>query len=291
MCASPRLSGFATAWSATRAGPARTASPRRASRRGSRAGDAAHEERLAEARFELGFCEQFLPKKLDAAATILEKVWPEGRRLKPREVVAEFSKYLRDELDRTRKRISHLERVADEDAMLPIANRRAFVRELTRLISFSERYGSPGSVLYFDLNGMKQINDRFGHPAGDAALRHFATLLVNNVRDSDVVGRLGGDEFGVILAQADKVQAQEKANQLLSVIARSPLVWEGIDIEMSCAVGIHEFHGQQTADDALSLADASMYQAKRQHYAVKSGPPRTGGDADDRRWVGRTAGR
>ena len=178
---------------------------------------------------------------------------------------------LRDELDRTRKRISHLERVADEDAMLPIANRRAFVRELTRLISFSERYGSPGSVLYFDLNGMKQINDRFGHPAGDAALRHFATLLLNNVRDSDVVGRLGGDEFGVILAQADMTQAQEKANQLLAVIGRSPLVWEGIDIQLSCAVGLHEFHGQQSADDALSLADASMYKAKRQHYAGKNG--------------------
>lgn len=181
---------------------------------------------------------------------------------------------LRDELDRTRKRISHLERVADEDAMLPIANRRAFVRELTRLISFSERYGSPGSVLYFDLNGMKQINDRFGHPAGDAALRHFATMLLNNVRDSDVVGRLGGDEFGVILAQADVAQAQDKANQLLSVIARSPLIWEGVDIQLSCAVGLHEFHGQQTADDALSQADASMYQAKRQHYAVKNGSER-----------------
>lgn len=190
-------------------------------------------------------------------------------------------RHLRDELDRTRKRISHLERVADEDAMLPIANRRAFVRELTRIISFSERYGSPGSVLYFDLNGMKQINDRFGHPAGDAALRHFATMLVNNVRDSDVVGRLGGDEFGVILAQADKAQAQEKANQLLSVIARSPLVWEGIDIEMSCAIGLHEFHGQQSADDALSLADASMYQAKRKHYADKNGATRPDLDADE----------
>jgi diguanylate cyclase (GGDEF)-like protein len=178
---------------------------------------------------------------------------------------------LRDELDRTRKRISHLERVADEDAMLPIANRRAFVRELTRLISFSERYGSPGSVLYFDLNGMKQINDRFGHPAGDAALRHFATLLVNNVRDSDVVGRLGGDEFGVILAQADVAQAQDKANQLLSVIGTSPLIWESHEIQLSCAVGLHEFHGQQSADDALSQADASMYQAKRKHYAVKNG--------------------
>lgn len=189
-------------------------------------------------------------------------------------------RHLRDELDRTRKRITHLERVADEDAMLPIANRRAFVRELTRLISFSERYGSPGSVLYFDLNGMKQINDRFGHPAGDAALRHFAMMLVNNVRDSDVVGRLGGDEFGVILAQADVAQAQDKANQLLSVIARSPLIWEGNDILLSCAVGLHEFHGQQSADDALSQADASMYQAKRKHYA-KNGAAAPDGDLDE----------
>lgn len=178
---------------------------------------------------------------------------------------------LRDELDRTRKRILHLERVADEDAMLPIANRRAFVRELTRIISFSERYGSPGSVLYFDLNGMKQINDRFGHPAGDAALRHFAQILVEHVRDSDVVGRLGGDEFGVILAQADIAQAQEKAAQLIGVIAREPLIWEGHQIQLSCSVGMHEFHGQQSADDALSKADASMYEAKREHYAGKNG--------------------
>jgi diguanylate cyclase (GGDEF)-like protein len=178
---------------------------------------------------------------------------------------------LREELDRTRKRIQHLERVADEDAMLPIANRRAFVRELTRIISFSERYGSPGSVLYFDLNGMKQINDRFGHAAGDAALRHFAQLLVNNVRDSDVVGRLGGDEFGIILAQADVAQAQEKAAQLIGVIARAPFFWDGNEITLSCAVGMHEFHGQQSADEALSQADASMYQAKREHYAGKNG--------------------
>lgn len=178
---------------------------------------------------------------------------------------------LREELDRTRKRIQFLERVADEDAMLPIANRRAFVRELTRIISFSERYGSPGSVLYFDLNGMKQINDRHGHAAGDAALRHFSQILLNNVRDSDVVGRLGGDEFGIILAQADVAQAQEKATQLIGIIARSPFFWEGNEITLSCSIGMHEFHGQQSADEALSQADASMYQAKRQHYKEKNG--------------------
>ncbi len=179
---------------------------------------------------------------------------------------------LRDELQRTRKRINHLERLADEDAMLPIANRRAFVRELTRLISYSERYGSPGSVLYFDLNGMKVINDRFGHAAGDAVLQHFAGLLVNNVRDSDVVGRLGGDEFGVILAQADRPQAEEKAQHLLDVIKVSPMVWEGNEITLSCAVGIHQFSSEQSADDALSQADASMYKEKKKHYEGK--PPR-----------------
>jgi diguanylate cyclase (GGDEF)-like protein len=182
---------------------------------------------------------------------------------------------LREELHRTRKRIAHLERLADEDAMLPIANRRAFVRELTRLLSYSERYGSPGSVLYFDLNGMKIINDRFGHPAGDAVLQHFATLLVNNVRDSDVVGRLGGDEFGVILAQADRPQAEEKAAQLLQVVKASPMDWEGKPIPISCAVGIHQFSGEQSADDALSEADASMYREKRKHY--EGNPPPTRG--------------
>ena len=174
---------------------------------------------------------------------------------------------LRQELDHTRKRIQHLERVADEDAMLPIANRRAFVRELSRVISYSERYGTPGSVLYFDLNGMKDINDRFGHPAGDEALRHFAQILLDNTRDSDTVGRLGGDEFGVILAQADEAQAREKAEALMSVVSATPVQWEGHRILLSCAVGLHQFTGKNSADEALSRADANMYDQKRKYYA------------------------
>jgi len=174
---------------------------------------------------------------------------------------------LRQELELTRKRISHLERMADEDSMLPIANRRAFVRELTRLISYCERYGTAGSVLYFDLNGMKDINDRFGHPAGDEVLRHFARLLVGNVRDSDVVGRLGGDEFGVILAQADETQARDKASSLVELVNTQPVMWQGESLLLSCAVGIHQFSARQNADEALSKADADMYDEKRRYYA------------------------
>jgi diguanylate cyclase (GGDEF)-like protein len=174
---------------------------------------------------------------------------------------------LRQELEMTRKRISHLERMADEDSMLPIANRRAFVRELTRLISYSERYGTAGSVLYFDLNGMKDVNDRFGHAAGDEVLRHFARLLVANVRDSDVVGRLGGDEFGVILAQADETQARDKAASLVELAQAHPIAWQGETLQLSCAVGIHQYSARQNADEALSKADADMYDEKRRYYA------------------------
>ncbi|HVJ40880.1 MAG TPA: GGDEF domain-containing protein [Dongiaceae bacterium] len=178
--------------------------------------------------------------------------------------------HLRDELDQTRKRIAHLEQLADEDAMLPISNRRAFVRELTRMISYAERYNSTGSVLYFDVNGMKEINDRYGHAAGDAALAHFARLLVENVRDTDVVGRLGGDEFGVILAQADERQAQEKASTLVRIIDRSPFTWQGEELTLSCAVGIHQFLAQQSAETAITAADANMYKVKRRHYEKKA---------------------
>lgn len=170
---------------------------------------------------------------------------------------------LRRELEQSRRRIEHLEQLADEDALLPIANRRAFVRELSRMVSFAERYGMTGSVLYFDMNDLKRVNDEFGHAAGDAALKKVAELLVANVRESDVVGRLGGDEFGVILARADEDTAREKAASLAALIAASPLDWDGAHISLSVAYGLHPITGSGGADDALHAADRAMYEQKR----------------------------
>src|SRR5690242_21775827 len=73
---------------------------------------------------------------------------------------------LRRELDDSRNRIAFLERLADEDSLMPIANRRAFVRELSRMMAFAQRYGTPASVIYFDLDGLKAVNDEHGHAAG-----------------------------------------------------------------------------------------------------------------------------
>jgi diguanylate cyclase (GGDEF)-like protein len=170
---------------------------------------------------------------------------------------------LRQQLQQTRARLGEMEQVADRDQLLPVLNRRAFVRELTRHISFTVRYGTPASLLYFDLDGFKLINDSHGHAAGDAVLEHFAQALLSNVRDSDVVGRLGGDEFGVILSHANHGQAQTKASALAESLRNSPANWQAHKIPVAFSYGAFELTAGDSADLAIARADEAMYAHKR----------------------------
>lgn len=177
-------------------------------------------------------------------------------------LMAEVSR-LREDLQRAQQRVGYLEKLADEDSLVPVANRRAFVRELGRSVALAERYGTAASVLYYDVNGMKAINDHHGHAAGDAALKHVGEILTNNVRESDVVGRLGGGEFGVILLQTDTQKAAEKADTLATAIATNPFQWQGNILDLSVAYGAHTATGKENAGEALELADKAMYAHKR----------------------------
>lgn len=167
------------------------------------------------------------------------------------------------EVGEARARIDYLERLADEDALMPIANRRAFLRELSRMIAFAQRYNAPASIVYIDVNEMKAINDEFGHAAGDAALLQVSRTLVETVRNTDIVGRLGGDEFGVLLVQTDQATAEHKAKQLAAAMGAHPLVWQGRSIPLSIAYGVHSFDGSHNAGDAIDAADRAMYARKR----------------------------
>lgn len=171
---------------------------------------------------------------------------------------------LRHDLERTQKRLALAETAADQDGLLPVLNRRAFVREMSRIMSFGDRYNLDASLIYFDLDGFKAINDAFGHAAGDAALHHVSSLLVGNVRESDIVGRLGGDEFGVILAKADQAQAEKKARLLSDLFLAQPFEWNGKPLPLSFAYGVHAFKKGEDADVALANADKAMYAAKRE---------------------------
>jgi diguanylate cyclase (GGDEF)-like protein len=172
-------------------------------------------------------------------------------------------RHLRLDLEREKTRAHHLEALADQDSLTPSLNRRAFIRELSRMLAFAERYQTPSSLVYFDVNEMKRINDDFGHAAGDAALRHVAAALVENVRSFDVVGRLGGDEFAVILAQVDSDCALAKARSLAEAIEGGPAAWNGSELHVRVAFGVHTFSRDEPVDEALDAADRAMYARKK----------------------------
>jgi diguanylate cyclase (GGDEF)-like protein len=177
---------------------------------------------------------------------------------------------LRRELGQTRTRLEDAEKAADRDPLLPLLNRRAFVRELMRYIAFTGRYNTPASLIYFDMNRLKQVNDTHGHAAGDAVLSHFADVLLSQVRDSDSVGRLGGDEFGVLLSHANQEQALKKADILAEALNNSPTSWNGHTIQTSFAYGAFELKSGDNAETAMARADEAMYlQKKSQRSAAE----------------------
>jgi diguanylate cyclase (GGDEF)-like protein len=170
---------------------------------------------------------------------------------------------LRTEVGRLKARLGEAEQLADRDALTPLLNRRAFMRELKRVATFAQRYGSPASLVYFDLDGFKAVNDRFGHAAGDMALKAVAERLTAHVRESDVVGRLGGDEFGVILAQADPAAAAGKAAALAAAIAAEPIPCGEWLAPIKASYGVRSIDADADPEHTLAQADAAMYARKR----------------------------
>lgn len=193
--------------------------------------------------------DEFTPRVRDAIVTLMAEV-----------------NRLRQDLEQATERLESVQAVADQDSLLPLLNRRAFVREMSRIISFGDRYDLSASLIYFDLDGFKSVNDTHGHAAGDAVLKHVAGILVENVRGSDVVGRLGGDEFGVILAKADRLQAENKARSLSDQLSQQPFEWDGKPLSLSVAFGVHAFQKGENPDAAMADADRAMYLAKRSKH-------------------------
>ena len=106
---------------------------------------------------------------------------------------------LRLDVEELKLSLAEAEASADHDPLAPVYNRRAFVREASRVIAMVKRHEIEASLVYFDLNNFKAINDSHGHPAGDAVIRSIGEVLVRHTRETDVVGRIGGDEFAVLL--------------------------------------------------------------------------------------------
>ena len=158
-----------------------------------------------------------------------------------------------------REQVAILEQLADTDTLVPLPNRRAFERELARIIASVARHGHQAAVLFVDLCGLKAINDRYGHQVGDEVLRHVARSLTGSLRLSDTVARIGGDEFCLILDHLDEGAAHAKVAALVTEIADAPLEIDGEGIGVSVTAGLAMIRPGDTPLSVLSRADKAMY--------------------------------
>lgn len=169
---------------------------------------------------------------------------------------------LRASLAEMRERVAELERVADGDTLTPLPNRRRFLRDLERAIAQTNRHQTPAALLNIDIENLKAINDRHGRFAGDAVLIHVAKLLSTLIRSTDVLARVGGDEFGLILDHLDHNSAIETADRLTQCIAHCPLDMGGALIAIEATIGIATIMAGDTLDDVLRRADRNTLYAK-----------------------------
>jgi diguanylate cyclase (GGDEF)-like protein len=161
--------------------------------------------------------------------------------------------------------VSELHRLSRHDALTGLLNRRAIEEALDAQLSRSRRTQEPFVVMMLDLDHFKRINDRYGHPVGDLALKHIAVLLQSATRASDILGRFGGEEFVLMLPNTPLSQAQAVAEKVRNLFENSPLQTELELISISASIGVALW--SESADDIsrlLSRADAALFQAKVQ---------------------------
>jgi diguanylate cyclase (GGDEF)-like protein len=166
------------------------------------------------------------------------------------------------ELKASRARIIELEARIDIDPLTEIRNRRGFERELERSLAYVKRYGTSAVLVYIDLDDFKPVNDRHGHAAGDAVLKAEASSLVRHVRTSDIVARMGGDEFAVLLWNVRGAAAAAKVLALEAAIYATPVRWNDSTLVVGASAGMTLLGALDTPAEVLARADAAMYARK-----------------------------
>ena len=179
----------------------------------------------------------------------------------PDDLVNEVAR-LRGEIERLQAMVERLDELAHLDPMIELPNRRGFMRQLDALIARVKRYGDDAAMLFVDIDGLKGINDSHGHQAGDEALIRVSEMLVGGVRSGDCVGRLGGDEFGILLEHADQAIAEDTAARLVERIAGCDFTHDGAPLPLSVAIGIGIISPNDDAEAVMARADHAMYRKK-----------------------------
>lgn len=149
------------------------------------------------------------------------------------------------------------------DTLTGLYNRRGFSQQAEQAFSMARRTGRPVSIIMTDIDHFKRINDRYGHAVGDEALQHYAALLTQERRAEDIVARMGGEEFAIVLPNADLFQAVKVAERIRTSVAAKPLDMGGHEIPMTSSFGVASL--SDSDDDVHTIlirADKALYRSK-----------------------------
>jgi diguanylate cyclase (GGDEF)-like protein len=157
-----------------------------------------------------------------------------------------------------------LKEMAQIDMLTGINNRRHFVDESQKAIERARRYNEPLSLIMIDIDYFKRINDNYGHACGDKVIQEVALLIKSNFRSTDVIGRLGGEEFAITMLKSNKDEAYLKAEELRLMVEQMQFDFNNSALHISISVGITQLHNNNdlSLDDLINQADKAMYQAK-----------------------------
>ncbi|MES2407180.1 MAG: EAL domain-containing protein [Pseudomonadota bacterium] len=168
-----------------------------------------------------------------------------------------------EDVTRERQTAEQLIYLAERDSLTGLYNRRRFEDELWRMVGDITRHGNSGSLLFFDLDEFKYINDTFGHRAGDSMLIRVAGAVGALIRSNEIFCRLGGDEFAILMPDASDEDAQSLAERIVRAVAQIPFRFEGKNLRLTCSLGIAAYpQHAESAEQLVAHADAAMYQAK-----------------------------
>ena len=167
---------------------------------------------------------------------------------------------LQSEVDRAY--YEELRAAAVRDPLTGVFNKRHLQERLCAELAYANRHGEPLALIMIDVDHFKQINDGYGHAAGDAVLAQLAAVLVTHTRGEDVIARFGGDEFVILARGTDINGARRLGERLRQAVAGFAFAHDGQDIAVTLSVGVTAVSGGQPADDLFNVADAALYEAK-----------------------------
>lgn len=192
------------------------------------------------------------PREISEITTLVVRIGVLGS-------VLVFGVFIRRSHDRQSR---ELDRLANTDALTGLANRMAFDRDLTAALGRADRSGVTGALVFVDIDGMKSVNDTYGHGVGDRFLCEIADRIALVTRSIDTPARLGGDEFVILLPEVNPATGSDAFTAKLMANLTQPWRWASFELRPGASIGVTTFSSGESADEVLRRADQAMYEAK-----------------------------